>query len=69
MQKTGHYETVNSAYGYGQSPLEAKADLCNYLERLGVTEIKVLDKESPLQISELKPKMRHFSFADFGVEN
>ena len=47
-------ETVTSAYGYGKSALEAKADLCSYLERLGVTSLRVVNENIPLQIAVIR---------------
>ena len=54
ITKVRNEEAITSVYGYGKSALEAKADLCNYLDRLGVTSIRVVNENQPLQIAVIR---------------
>jgi hypothetical protein len=54
ITKVRNEETITSVYGYGKSALEAKTDLCAYLDRLGVTSIRVVNENQPLQIAVIR---------------
>jgi len=50
ITKVRKEETITRVYGYGKSALEAKADL----DRLGVTSLRVVNENQPLQIAVIR---------------